>query len=88
MAKRTVEVLSAGCPTCQAAIELVKRVACPSCEVSVHDMNDPAVAGRAKAVGINRVPAVVVDGELAACCADAGVTEQALRQAGVGSPRP
>src|SRR5262245_4132950 len=32
--KRKVEVFSAGCPACVETIELVKRVACPSCEIS------------------------------------------------------
>lgn len=88
MAKRIVEVFSAGCAACQETIDLVNRVACPSCEVSVHDMQDAAVAKRAKALGITRVPAVAVDGKLAACCAGAGPTEAGLRAAGVGSASP
>ena len=68
-AKRTIEVFSAGCPACQETVELVHRVACPSCEVSVLDMNDTQVAERAKELGIRSVPAVVIDGQLADCCA-------------------
>ena len=83
---RTVEVFSAGCQACSDVVELVERLACPSCEVSVLDMNDSAVARRAKALGIRTVPAVVVDGELAACCRGAGPTEDDLRAAGVGQP--
>lgn len=86
MTKRTVEVFSAGCPACEETIQLVNDIACPSCEVSILDMKDPAVAQRAKALGIARVPAVVVDGKLAQCCAaGGGPTEQGLRAAGVGS---
>ena len=33
-ARRKVEVFSAGCPACKETIELVNRVACPSCEVT------------------------------------------------------
>lgn len=84
MAKRKIEVFSAGCPACRETIELVNRIACPSCEVDVHDMNDPAVAARAKAYGVGRVPAVVIDGKLAGCCADSGPDEATLRGAGVG----
>ncbi len=86
MAKRTVEVFSAGCAACQDTIDLVNRIACPSCEVSILDMHDAGVARRASRLGISRVPAVVVDGKLADCCAGTGPTEQGLRAAGVGSP--
>ena len=84
-AKRKIEVFSAGCPACEEAIGLVNRIACPSCEVEVLDMRDRAVAERAKRYGVRRVPAVVVNGVLAECCKDEGVTEAALRSAGVGS---
>lgn len=83
--KRKVEVFTAGCPACEEAIALINRVACPSCEVEVLDMRDSAVAARAKRYGIHRVPAVVVNGVLAECCKDDGITEAALRSAGVGS---
>lgn len=83
-AKRKVEVFSAGCPACQVAIDLVKRLACSSCEVAILDMNDIAVAKRARALGVRSAPAVAVNGQLASCCAGAGVEEQALRAAGLG----
>jgi glutaredoxin 3 len=82
--KRKVEVFSAGCPACQEAVDLVNRIACPSCEVAVLDMNDINVAKQARALGIRTVPAVVIDGQLAACCKGAGVKEDALRAAGLG----
>jgi glutaredoxin len=85
-AKRTIEVFSAGCPACQETIDLVNRVACPSCEVSVLDMNDPQVAKRAKDLGVRSVPAVVIDGKLADCCAGRGPDEATLRSAGLGQP--
>jgi glutaredoxin 3 len=83
-AKRKVEVFSAGCSVCQDTVALVQRVACPSCEVSVLDMNDPQVAARAKALGIRSVPAVVIDGKLADCCSGRGPDEAVLRAAGLG----
>lgn len=85
-AKRTIEVFSAGCPACQETIDLVNRVACPSCEVDVLDMNDSHVAKRAKELGIRSVPAVVIDGKLADCCAGCGPDEASLRSAGLGQP--
>ena len=82
--KRKVEVFSAGCDTCNEAIETVKRAACSSCEVIIHDMRDIDVVKRAKSLGIRSVPSVVVDGKLADCCTGRGVDEQVLRAAGLG----
>jgi glutaredoxin 3 len=85
-AKRTIEIFSAGCPACDDAIALVNRMACPSCDVTVLDMNNPDVARRAKSLSIRSVPAVVINGELANCCAGQGPDEQTLRATGVGQP--
>ncbi len=82
--KRKIEVFSAGCPACEETIELVNRVACSSCEVSVLDMNRDEVAERARSLGIGSVPAVVIDGKLADCCAGRGPDETILRAAGLG----
>ncbi len=82
--QRKVEVFSAGCPACQETIDLVNSIACSSCEISVLDMNDAAVAARAKTLGIRSVPTVVIDGKLADCCAGRGPDEATLRAAGVG----
>lgn len=84
--KRKVEIFSAGCPACKETIELVNRLACPSCEVSVLDMNQAEVAQRAKSLGIRSVPAVVIDGKPADCCAGRGPDETALGAAGLGRP--
>ncbi len=82
---RTVEIFSAGCPSCQATIALVQSIACPSCEVSVLDMNDADVAARSRQLGIQSVPTVVIDGAIAACCAGRGPDEASLRAAGIGA---
>jgi hypothetical protein len=86
MATRTIEVFSAGCGVCTETIEMVQRAACSSCEVTVLDMRDAAVANRAKDLGIRSVPAVVIDGKLADCCSGRGVDEATLRAAGLGRP--
>ncbi len=83
--KRKVEVFSAGCGLCDETISLVQRLACNSCEVIVHDMKQPEVVVKAKGYGVQSVPAVVVDGKLADCCAGRGPQEQALRAAGIGA---
>jgi hypothetical protein len=76
-----VEVFSAGCPACQDATEMVKRVAGPtSSSVAVLDMHQANVAARAKQLGIARLPSVVIDGSLARCM-DHGPDEATLRAA-------
>jgi glutaredoxin len=82
--KRKIEIFTAGCPACQETIDLVNKIACPSCEVSILDMKNSATAKRAKSLGIRSVPAVVIDGQLASCCTGRGVDEGSLRAAGVG----
>jgi glutaredoxin len=84
--KRKIEIFSAGCPVCQEAITMVKDNACASCEVTILDMNDPTVSSRAKSLGIKSVPAVVIDGKLADCCAGRGPDIEALKAAGLGVP--
>lgn len=82
--KRSVEVFSAGCPACEETIALVNSIASPCCEVTVLDMRDARVADRARQLGIRSVPAVVIDGKLADCCAGRGVDLATLRASGLG----
>ena len=84
--KRKVEIFSAGCGCCEETIKLVKSAACPSCDITVLDMKQPEIAERAKRLEIRSVPAVVIDGMLADCCAGRGPDEPTLRAAGIGVP--
>ena len=84
--KRKIEVFSAGCPACEETVQLVNRVACSSCEVSVLDMNQPEIAERAKNLGVHSVPAVAIDGKLADCCTGRVPCEATLRAAVLGQP--
>lgn len=84
MSKRTIEVFSAGCPCCDEALQAVREASCSSCDVQVLDMKDPKVAARAKQLGINRVPAVVINGQLADCCASGAIDIEVLRSMGLG----
>jgi hypothetical protein len=78
-----VEVFSAGCATCNEAIEAIRRES-SGAEIIVHDMKDIHVVSRAKELGVRSVPAVVIDGRLAPCCSGRGVDLQALKEAGLG----
>lgn len=84
--QRTVEIFTAGCPICSDVVEMVRRIACDSCAVSVLDLHEEKGARRAQEVGVQSVPAVAVNGTLASCCQERGVSEKALRDAGIGEP--
>jgi glutaredoxin 3 len=60
---------------------LVNKIACPSCDVQVMDMQDSNVAARARQYGVRTVPAVVIDGKLDDCCVGPGVEEAVPRAA-------
>ncbi len=89
MTKRKVEVFTSGCPICEPVVDLVKKTACPSCDVVIYDLNAGCATNecrdKAKQYGIMRVPAVVVDGKLLDCCKSGSVSEKDLRAAGVGT---
>ncbi len=85
-AKRKIEIFSAGCPLCDQTVELVRRIACESCDITVLDMHDTEIARKAGNFGIKSVPSVVIDGKLAQCCQGPGPDEATLRAAGLGQP--
>lgn len=82
---RTIEVFSAGCACCDETVQAVRAAACTNCNVVVRDMKDPKVLADAKKYGIGRVPAVVIDGQLAECCKNGGVDLSVLRSMGLGA---
>jgi len=79
--KHKVEIFSAGCATCKETIEMVKTIAGSETEVQVHDMHQHEVAAKAKQHGVRSLPAVLVNGKLAGCCAGRGPDEHVLREA-------
>ena len=89
MAKRLVEVFTAGCPLCDETVKLVRELACDNCEVQVYDLREGCATNscreKAAEYGIHRLPAVVVEGQLAECCSDQQpVSREALIAAGIG----
>ena len=83
MAKRQVEVFTAGCPVCEPAVQLVNELACPDCEVTVYDLRQSG-AEKAAEYGIKAVPSVVIDGTIAGCCETSRLDPEQLRAAGIG----
>jgi len=79
--KQTIEIFSAGCKTCRDTIATVKELVGPEHEVIVRDMQDEEIATRAAEHGVRNVPALVINGKLAGCCAGRGFEETVLREA-------
>jgi glutaredoxin len=89
MAKRLIEVFTAGCPLCDETVKLVRELACQNCEVQIYDLREGCTTNecrnKAKQYGIYRVPAVVVDGKVAECCQNQQlVSREALVATGIG----
>jgi hypothetical protein len=88
MAKRLVEVFTAGCFVCDGVIKQVKDLACDNCEVVVYDLNKKCDSNeceeKARAYGVHAVPAVAINGALVDCCKTNGIDIEALKRAGLG----
>ena len=86
--KRTVEVFTSGCLVCEPVVKMVKDLACESCDVQIYNLvelrDDEVFIDKIKSYGIQRIPAVAVNGKLLDCCRDLSITKDALIQAGVG----
>lgn len=83
--KRTVEVFTAGCPLCDETVALVKKLACPSCDVKIYNLTAGGM-DKAKQYGVTSVPTVVVDGKILDCCKRGQPNEEDLKAAGIGIP--
>src|SRR5437588_766349 len=56
-----IDIFSAGCATCNRAIELVAKIAiAEGHELRIHDMHQEQVARRAEELGVRSIPAVAV----------------------------
>ena len=73
MERRKVEVFTAGCPVCEPLVRTVNVIACPDCEVSVHNIPEKG-AEKALQYGGKVLPAVVIDGSPVKYCGYPGVT--------------
>lgn len=80
-AKHPIEIFSAGCSACKETIEMVRKVAGSEHSIQVHDMQYGDTAARAKKLGVRSLPAVVINGKLAGCCAGRRPDEHVIRQA-------
>ena len=89
MEKRKIEVFTAGCSVCELVVEMVKAMACNSCDVTVFNLAETGKANeylkKVKAYNITSLPAVAVNGVLLSCCKGKGVSRQELELAGIGN---
>ncbi len=86
--KRKVEIFTAGCPVCNPVIDMVKDLACDSCEFTTYDLvkqgDDKTCVSKINEYGIQKLPAIVVDGKLLDCCKSDLITKEKLIKAGIG----
>ncbi len=72
-------------------LKMAKELACPSCDVHVHDLNKGCETDEcrieAEKYGIKTVPTVVIDGKVCSCCENQGANREDLKAAGIGTPR-
>ena len=86
--KRKIELFTAGCTICEPVVELVKSMACSSCEVVIYNLSQPGDSmeclEKVKAYGIKSLPAIAVNGKLLNCCRNKIISVEELKSAGIG----
>ena len=76
-----IEIFSAGCTCCNKAIDMMKSIADDKDEVIILNMSEPVVTERAIELGIQSVPTILIDGEIADCCSNRGPEKQVIQSA-------
>jgi hypothetical protein len=88
--KRKIELFTAGCTVCEPIVEMVKSMACGSCDVIIYNVAEPLdtkeCLEKVKSYGIKSVPAIAVNGILLNCCQNKGISVDELKNAGIGQP--
>lgn len=86
--KRKIELFTAGCAVCEPVVEMVKAMACSSCEVVIYNLSQPCETKecleKVKTYGIKALPAIAVNGKLLSCCQNKGISVEELKNAGIG----
>ncbi len=89
MSFTSIEIFTAGCPLCKPVVNMVKELTQEGFnEVTVYDLvkeyNSGDCLAKVEEYGIKRIPSVVVDGKLLACCAKQEITKDDLKNTGIG----
>ena len=86
--KRKIELFIVGCAVGEPVVEIVKSMACSSCEVVIYNLSEPCETKvcleKVKTYGIKALPAIAVDGKLLSCCQNKGISAEELENAGIG----
>lgn len=86
--KRQVEVFTANCPVCDPVVKMIEELACDECEVTTYDLvkqcDDKTCLTKMNEYGVQKIPAVAVNGKLLDCCKDSVITKEKLMEAGIG----
>lgn len=87
--KRQIEIFTAGCPVCEPVVQLVKATAGKDCEITLHNLLEQCESkicvSKMHEYGVNRLPAIAVNGKLLDCCKNVEITKDDLVNAGIGS---
>ena len=85
--KVQIEIFTAGCPFCEPVVELVKTTASENSEIVVYDLSKSSedILTKAKTYGVERLPAIAVEGKLLGCCKNIAITKEDLINAGIAS---
>lgn len=70
--KRKIEVFTASRAVCEPVVEMVKSMACNSCEVVIYNLSQPCdtkeCLDKVNTYVIKALPAIAVNGKLLSCC--------------------
>lgn len=78
---RKVEVFLEVANTREEIIQALRREACPGCEITIRDVADPKNKARAAHLGIDKLPAIVLNGKPLAYCRKPCPAGKAVREA-------
>ncbi|EAR16204.1 MULTISPECIES: thioredoxin family protein [Robiginitalea] len=86
--KSQVEVFTANCPVCDPVVKMIEELTCDGCEVTTYDLvkkcDDKTCLTKMNEYGVQKIPAIAVNGKLLDCCKDSAITKEKLIEAGIG----
>lgn len=81
MTKRQIEIFTASCPLCDETVRMVQELICPSCEVSVYNLQDEPQ--KIEQYRVSAVPAIAINGTLVLT---GKPNREQLQEIGIGQP--
>ncbi len=71
-------------PIYEETTKLVNQIVCPSCEITIYDLNNRDGINRARELGVKSLPAIAVNDKLLEYSSELDLSETVLRQSGIG----